>query len=242
MTNVRCIDTLSSVICFLEREGLLSTTKYKMKKLVAHFFLYISVIAILVCDTIIAIRTVNIARFNITTYMFIPTINLGAKALAILFNKACFTSVLNSLESTIFNTHSEVQNEYIQTVDKLAKGFLKILVGLAIAYVVISSLLPFVMNIETLIPSPTEMGKYGVVYKLFNFFMTVYLGSNVVCFDLLFMTLMGLCIAQQNILEQMLMNVYEEAKAISKEGRLSAQLTEMHILKRCVILHETINM
>ncbi|KAK9730325.1 7tm Odorant receptor [Popillia japonica] len=171
----------------------------------------------------------------------IPVANLGAKLLAIWWNKKSFFSLMKYLESPEFNAHNEVQNRYIQVVHQFAKVLLKILIAIVAGYVVVTGVSPFITDTAMMIPPPNDMGKYNLFYKIIHIFMQFYLGSTSICHDLLFMTLFGLCIAQLNILQHKLLNVYEEALELSVEVGLSSRFTEKQLLKDCVILHETIH-
>ncbi|KAI4468382.1 chitinase [Holotrichia oblita] len=118
---------------------------------------------------------------------------------------------------------------------------LKILAGVVAIYISVTGILPFIANTTMMIPPPIDVGKFSLLYKIVHILMVLYLGSNSICYDLLFMTLLGLCIAQQNILEQKLLHVYEEALKISIKDGHSTVYIEKQILKHCVILHQTIN-
>ncbi|GJQ66207.1 hypothetical protein Trydic_g4265 [Trypoxylus dichotomus] len=79
-----------------------------------------------------------------------------------------------------------------------------------------------------IIPTPFEMGKYDVIYKAMHVVMCVYLGLNSTSFDVLYMTLLGICIAQLYILEEMLMHVYEEAREVRRQALYHPFISTIH--------------
>ncbi|KAK9709301.1 7tm Odorant receptor [Popillia japonica] len=244
MTKIPCTNTLSPIRWFLLKEGLFPTSNsnnLSLLKLLVNFIFYSIIFSILVADLIKTIKARNTVMFNTMTCVVIPVANLAAKIMAIWWNKESFLSLVNDLDSIAFNNHSQTQNQYIQIVNKLAKIFLKILVGVVAIYIVVTGILPFLIDTTMMIPPPVDMGQFTLFYKIIHIIMVLYLGSASICHDLLFMTLLGLCIAQQNILEQKLLNIHEEAVKISTETGFSNRFTEKQILKQCVVLHETIN-
>lgn len=244
MARITCMDALSAIKWFLLKAGLFPVDNCKsftFFKLLCNFIFYSIIFSILLIDLINSIRTRNSAIFNMISCTIIPVANLGAKLLAIWWNKKSFFSLMKYLESPEFNAHNEVQNRYIQVVHHFAKVLLKILIAIVAGYVVVTGVSPFITDTAMMIPPPNDMGKYNLFYKIIHIFMQFYLGSTSICHDLLFMTLFGLCIAQLNILQHKLLNVYEEALELSVEVGLSSRFTEKQLLKDCVILHETIH-
>ncbi|GJQ66210.1 hypothetical protein Trydic_g4268 [Trypoxylus dichotomus] len=108
------------------------------------------------------------------------------------------------------------------------------------AYILIGSFLPLLVDISLSIPAPFDTGKYDIIYKVAHFFATGYLAFNTLGLDMLFLTLLSICVAQLNILQERLSKVLEDAR---KECKSNTKLTlEVHsILRDIVILHETIN-
>lgn len=242
MTRVNCIDTLSPITWFLIKEGLFPSRKYtylQLTKLFINLLFYSCIVSILVLDIINTIKTRNMVMFNKITCITIPILNLAAKSLAVLHNRESFLSLVEDLKSATFNTHNETQNNFIQLVDKLIKSLLKLLLAVVSIYIATTIFLA-VAKTTMVIPAPIEMGKYNLLYKFVHVLMTLYLGCNSISFDVLFVTLLSLCIAQLNILEQRLINVHEDINILT-DSEYSKQFAEKYMVSHCVILHEMIN-
>ncbi|GJQ66211.1 hypothetical protein Trydic_g4269 [Trypoxylus dichotomus] len=151
------------------------------------------------------------------TCILIPMVNYWAKSFTLMVNKRCFQSILLDLGSNTLNAHSEILNEHIQFIYRTSRLLLSLT-----------------------IPAPFETGKYDIIYKIGHFFATGYLAFNTIGFDILFLTLLSLCVAQLNILEERLSNGLDDAED-SCEDRNRLGLEIHTILREIVILHETVN-
>lgn len=181
MNKINCIDTLSPVTWYLTREGLFPAKRYTylhLIKLLINLLFYSLIVNILTLNLIKAISTKNVVLFNKVTTIFLPILNILAKALAILVNRASFLSILEDLKSATFNNHSESNNNYIQIVDRLSKMMLKVFIVSSVIYIFMTSILPVVTNLTLMIPPPIYMGKYSLLYKFVHLLMAIYLGCN----------------------------------------------------------------
>lgn len=167
-------------------------------------------------------------------------VNYSAKSWTLLSNKQCFFSILMDLESGIFNKHSEKLNEHIKFIYRVSRIIYRYFVLALFAYLLVGSFLPIIINIGLIIPSPFEDGPFDIYYRMYHFFATAYMAFNTVGFDVLYLTLISLCVAQLDILKERLSNVFQEVKLSYDEDGVGKK-TPQQILKECVMLHQLIN-
>lgn len=152
-------------------------------------------------------------------------------------------SLLDYLRSDVFNSHSEELNVYVRFVYRISELMWKYYAVVIAAYLSVATIAPLAIDMKTMtIPPPFDMGKYGIVYKILHAILCTYLGLNSLCFDVLFMSLLGLCIAQLYILEKRLIHVFEEAKeTCENRDTKEMSLCEEKTLKFCIVLHESLS-
>ncbi|GJQ66728.1 hypothetical protein Trydic_g15859 [Trypoxylus dichotomus] len=169
--------------------------------------------------------------------IIIPEINLVAKGLAIIVHRRRFLSLLDDLNSDPFNGHSDKLNIHIQLVHKFGGIMLRIFRTSIVVFLIIASVLPIVTNQHILIPSPIELGRFSILYEIVHLMFSTYMGINSICFDVLYVCIIAVCIAQLDILRDRLIHVYEDSiDTIQGKYRTTDEL-----LVECVILHEMIN-
>lgn len=246
-----CTDPIIKNLSVLGKEGLLPTDKFTllhMLKITFHALFFSLMTGINIANIVSAIKTGSDMELNRATCIIIPLTQTLIKGVTILINKKHFYLVLKDLRSDIFNSHSMNLNVHIELVYKVS-DLLRKYYSLAIgAFIFVAAILPFITNIRMMMPPPFEMGKYVFFYKFLHFLMTIYLAVNSISLDVMYMSLMALCIAQLNILEERLMNVFEESRSKGSE-HLPAEdsfnsefiVVEQTILKQCIALHEKIN-
>lgn len=241
MARMSCINALSRTSWILLIEGLLPTEVLKRRqvlKLILHSLWAAFILNLMFHNIVNGIKANNFMLINRMVYVLMPVMTSFAKSVAVLTNKKCFISLLKDLRSNIFNRHSEKQNEHIQFVDKISKIMLRYFTITMGLFLSVACLLPIITNVRILIPSPYNLGRYEILYKILHFFVILYMGLNAACFDLLYLSLMGLCIAQLNILQENL--TYPLKSAYTLDSKIIDGNVE-ECLRHCVILHEMIN-
>lgn len=251
MARVMCIDPIIKILHILEKEGLLPRNKFKLTQIVKIIFHIISFSLILSINIIVIVQAIqkgSAMEFIRATYIIIPITQLIFKGATILINKQCFALLLDDLRSDIFNSHSIKLNahiEFVYKVSDLLQKYYTLAIGL---FIFVTAILPFIFNIRMMMPPPFDMGRYIFFYKIIHFLMTIYMAIHSISYDVMYMSFMALCIAQLSILQERLMNIFEEsgtksAEDLSVENNFSRKFifVEQRILKQCIVLHDKIN-
>lgn len=252
LLKVNSVDAMIRVNCmkiFENSQRILSTSGLWLKptittsavlKLILNILFNVTVSTVICQNISKAVKEKNIKVFNRMICVSVGMMTYFSKSLSIMINKKCFYSILFDLESKTFNTHSDTLNRHlwnIYRISKLVRGYF--IMALAV-YMAIGSLLPFFLNVGYIIPPPFHSAKYDIVYKVAHFLGTGYLAFNTIGLDTLFLSLLSLCVAQLNILEGKLTEVFGDAKHNTKND--TEIKLEVHIiLQEIVILHERIN-
>lgn len=241
MVKMNCIEPLMRVSNVLLREGLYPKEKLEnlqLVKIILHFGFYALILSCVVMNGVDAVKTGNAMALNHATCIFFPTFNLAVKAMVVLRKRKYFLSLMEDLRSDVFNSHSEKLNEYVKFVHRTTELILRYYTIVMSAYVSITSVLPFVTNAKMMIPPPFDMKQYVVIYNILHVFIGAYLALNAASFDVLFMSLLGSCIAQLYILEQRLINMFEESREKCKDqNSMPLASKEAIIVKECILLY-----
>lgn len=255
MTRVMCIHPIKKNLSILGKEGLLPNDKFKftqLLKITAHALFFTLIMAINITIIVKAIKKGSGMELNRATCITIPIAQLIFKAVALLINNEYFNLVMEDLKSDIFNNHSMELNihiEFVYKVSELLRKYYTIAIGL---FLFVTAFLPFVSNVRLMMPPPFDMGKYMVFYKFIHFLMTIYMAINSISYDVIYMSLITLCIAQLNILQERLVKIHEESRRmlenkdvehLSMEDDSNGKfiIGEELILKKCIVLHDRIN-
>lgn len=257
MSRITCIDPIIKILNLLRKEGLLPNNKFKLKQIlqiIVHALFFTLIMSINITNIVKAIKTNNGMELNRVTCITIPIAQLLLKGLALLMNKKYFFLILDDLKSDTFNSHSVKLNVYIEFVYKLSDLLRKYYILAISLFVLVAAILPFISNMRLMMPAPFYMGKYIFFYKIIHLLMTIYLATNSISLDVMYMSLMALCIAQLNILEEKLINIFEESRkafqsrdikdTVMEEetgSNIKFAIAEQNILKECIIHHEKIN-
>lgn len=226
-------------------EGLLPENlidELSISTFIFHFVTGMCTLALIVFSMVEAIKVHNSMVLNQQACVFMSAVTVLAKVFAIVRNKSCFVSVIDDLKSHTFNAHDEQQNEHIQFVDRITKLILRYYVVVGVTFLLFSCLLPFILDVKMVIPPPFEVGKFEILYKFVHFTVISYMVLNSVTFDVLYMSIMGLCIAQLIILRERLISVAQgdnNTKAVKKYKDTYRDAEQ--VLKECVLLHEMLN-
>lgn len=247
MTKVMCLDTLKTVIYILSKEGLLFSekiTKFGILKVAVNFSLAAVLNALAILNIISGIKANNMELVNWMVCVLIPALLCATKAVTFVINRKCFLSILQDLSSLSFNAHNYRLNRHIHLIDRVSTLLLKYFIIADIVIIIAFCILPFAINMRMVVPPPFHTGRFDVLYKLFHLILCSYVGGNMASFDTLYMTLMGLGVAQLNILKERLTDVFEDVNNLAKvtgESILSEiNAGALHILKECIILHKII--
>ncbi|GJQ66199.1 hypothetical protein Trydic_g4258 [Trypoxylus dichotomus] len=173
--------------------------------------------------------------------VFIPTLIFVAKISTLFINKENYLWLLETLRGDVFNTHSESLNEHVQLVKQVGKVLLTYLAITMTVFLSIVSLLPLFINMDLLIPLPYRFDKFESYYKLCHLFITGYLCINSACLDLLFLSMLGLCMAELNILEERLSNILPDTLGKYESETFNLEFLVEEYLVECIVLHDTIN-
>lgn len=245
MSTINCLQPLSASYWLLKTFGLWPVhklTKIIVLKLILYFLIDMFVTSMAIHNIINAIRSKNIPLFNWMTCILPVFLNWNMKIITLFKNRNVLFSILDDLRSTTFNVHSQELNKHIQRIDRISKLLAKYFEAAVVVFILIFCLMPFVTDIKLALPPSFNLGKYDVLYKMGHLFVTIYLGTSSVAYDILYMSFMTLCVAQLNILQDRLTNIYEDAKDRHRNDVLKPVESLLgEILQECVILHETIN-
>ncbi|KAK9708266.1 hypothetical protein QE152_g27316 [Popillia japonica] len=182
----------------------------------------------------------KLAHLFATAYFSINSASIDALYLSLI---ALCTAQLQILERKLINVLEDAEaiseNFHGKNLNTAAEDILKECIVL---HDTINSILPFFTNMPVMIPASFNTGEYDVIYKLAHLFATAYFSINSASIDALYLSLIALCTAQLQILERKLINVLEDAEAISENfhGKNLNTAAE-DILKECIVLHDTIN-
>ncbi|KAK9731034.1 7tm Odorant receptor [Popillia japonica] len=114
-----------------------------------------------------------------------------------------------------------------------------LLVG--VTFIVFTCLLPFVIDVKLAIPPPYDMGNFDFFYKVIHFGVMFYLFLNSVICDVLYITILGLCIAQLVILQEKLLDISVETNSAEPHNQRRFHSEVEKDLKQIIILHMMIN-
>lgn len=253
MARIMCTDPIVKNLNILGKEGLLPSNNFKLTqilKITFHVIFFSLATAINVANIVNAIENGSDMELNRATCVLIPLTQLIFKGVTILINKEYFFLLLDDLKSDAFNSHSiklNVHIEFVYKVSDLLQKYYTVAIG---SFIFVVAILPFVSNMRLMMPAPFDMGKYMFFYKIIHFFMTVYLATNSISLDVMYMSLIALGIAQLNILHEKLVNVFKDSRTLSENKYVGEDLeesdskfavTEQEILKQCIVHHEKIN-
>lgn len=242
MTRISCARTIEKPKRILSMSGVWPTakiTKYTVLTMVFNLTFDIVVLTIIVLNIVNALKFKKMNVLNKMICIIISMINYIAKSTTLTINKECFMSIIQDLETTTFNRHSEELNNHIENIYNNSNLVFKYFVFMLAVYSLIGSILPMVVDLGITIPAPFYTGRYEFLYKVLHFFATGLLSCNTIGLDTLCLTLISLGIAQMNILQERLKNVLEDReKAYGKEYLLKLKVNRT--LRECVILHEKI--
>lgn len=243
--KLSCIAVLARPILVLRISGLWPAKELNLVVILKFLFnilIDLATVSVVFHNIEIAVRTKNIRLLNWMTCILLPLTNFYIKTIPLWIHRNYFLSTIYELNSPAFNSHSDEHNKYIQTIEKLSKLILRYFAMAMTIFVSIFSILPFFTNMPVMIPASFNTGEYDVIYKLAHLFATAYFSINSASIDALYLSLIALCTAQLQILERKLINVLEDAEAISENfhGKNLNTAAE-DILKECIVLHDTIN-
>lgn len=242
MNKVNCFYVISKATWIHLKQGLILSEELRIVEIfrsILHYIIHIFMLSILVLNINNGIKSQNVSLVNRMVCLLIPVSNLIAKALTLQKNRKCFLRLLEDLQSDAFNTHSEKSNTHIQFVDKIRALMLKYFMITIGVFLLVGSVLPVIINIDLLIPNPIRDGRYEVIYRILHFIGTTYFGFNSGCFDVLYVSLIAMCIAQLKILEEELVNIVGNSSEREFIELGNGNLKER--LKQCVVLHVTID-
>lgn len=247
MKKVKCSDTVKTVISILSKEGLLfgrEITKFDIFKAALNLLLSGVINVFIILDIINAVKVNNTKMANWMICVLIPVVGYVTKEFTLMINRKYFFSILQDLSSLNFNSHNDRQNRHIHLIDKTSSLLLKYFLISDSVIIVSFCVLPFAINIRMVVPPPFDTGRFDVLYKLFNLIASTYIGYNMTFLDVLYMTMMGLGIAQLNILKERLTEILEDANnlvVLEKDYNLHETDTiATRILRECVDLHQMI--
>lgn len=236
---MNCLQVVSKPSWILLKLGLLpSKNKQKMwlLKTISHCLLYTFMLSLLILNILKGIRLNKAMFVNRMISLFIPGLNLLAKFLSIRKNDIYYLSALENLKSDIFNIRNKKTNQHIQLAEKISTLLLRYFAITISAIVFAACVLPIAIKTEPLIPCPIYIGKYVIFYNILHFPFIVYFAINTSCFDVLYMTLLGICIAQLTILEERLVSL--ENIDVGDINKASRDVEEA--LRECIALHKMI--
>lgn len=245
MTKISCVEAISKISDSLLLHGLLPTKKikrYQLLKVILQIVFYFVVLNLIIKNIVNALRKSDMILLNrMVCAMLIPVSMLLAKVIAVFKNKHYFFIILEYLDSNIFNDHNEELNRNIQKIAYIARLILRYYTIVGAAYLSLSTFLPMVMDISLLLPMPYNIGKFNVYYKYIHLLVMVYLTFQSLYFDMLYLSLLGLCVAQVHILQMKLRDIFENSKEKATLYAVELNVITEEILKECVILHKLLD-
>lgn len=249
MVHVNCSEPLRKPMWILKTAGLwpLGTiTKFVALKYLGNVIYDIVFLYIVLHNIVNAVVSKNINLLNWMTCVFMPLINYYAKNITLFANKRYLISILDDINGDAFNRHSDKLNRHIQSILRISNIIIRYFAFVLTSFISAFGLLPFVTNTRPLIPAPFDVGKYENLYNIAHLFACIFIGTASTGLDVFFMSLMTLCAAQLDILEEMLRDIWDDANETFRNPLLKKRFDTIHdvvqqTLTECVILHETIN-
>lgn len=247
MYHVCCKETLSTPRWFLEKSGAWPSKTLTLSgilKLLINLTVNITVFILIIMNAINALESNNMMLLNWMICILIPLVTFCGKLITLVKNKKCFFSIINCMESDIFNSHDEKLNQYVRKIHNILKLLSKYFIVAVTILVSMFCILPFVKNSMEILPAPFDTGNYDILYKIAHLLVFLYYSFVSISLDTLNLTLLALGGAELDILKEKLLNVIEDAKAYccsDIKQRTSTENVIENILRDCVILHELIN-
>lgn len=244
MAKISCLEPLRVSSNVLSKHGVLFTkniTKLDILKIILNFLYIILLETFVILNIRYGIAVNDMALVNWMICIKIPILYYTAKMLTLLINRRYLLSILRDLNSEVFNGHTEELNRHVQKIRDISNLTLKYFALAVGIFLVVTCILPFVINIRIIMPAPFYTGGYDVFYKIPHLIAFTYFGLNAVSFDIFYMTLIGLAISQLNILQERLINVKENAVNIAANNNQENLTTiTTRLLKECFIQHQMI--
>lgn len=238
--NMHCLEVVAKPTSILLKQGLLPS-RHKQKlwilKTTLHCLLYFLVLSLLILNILKGIRLNKPMFVNRMIAFILPGLNLLAKFLGIRKNGKHYLLLVENLKSDIFNIRNKKLNKHIQVVERISGLVLRYFAMIVGVLILVAAVLPILINTEPLIPCPVDIGKYAILYNIFHLPFILYFAINSLCYDILLMSLLGICIAQLKILEERLGNLKD---FISIDVNKTLKELEYASLGECITLHKMI--
>lgn len=237
---MNCFHVISISRRILLKQGLLpSRNKRKLRilKMMLHCLMYTIALSVLLINIIKGIRQHNPMFVNRMMCIVIPMLNILAKWLAILKNEKYYLSVLVMLKSDIFNTSDNKLSRHILLVEKISRLMSRYFIVTIGALFLVAGVLPIITEIEPLMPCPVDIGQYRILYNILHMPVAFYFAINSIGFDLLLMSLLGICVGELSILEERLVGL--ENSNARNVNVISSNVQKA--LNECLVLHQMIN-
>lgn len=242
MDRINCGRTIEKPKFILSTSGVWPTAKTTIPTIFSIVFnlcFETMVLTIVTFNILDAIKYKQINLLNKMICIAIAVINYIAKTGTLTINKKCFLSIIEDLESDVFNGHSRKLNNHIHNIYNNCNLVFRYFAVVLVMYSLIGSILPMIVDIPLTIPVSFYRGKYQFQYKIFHFFFTALLSYNTIGLDILCLTLISVSIAQMDILQERLINVLEDCKETCG-NKYFLNLEVERNLRECVILHKKI--
>lgn len=243
MVRVKCAAALESSKWILSILGVWMQDKITtLQKIQIFIGICTNIAAILIIyqNIVNAAKLKDYGYLNRMTCLLAEDITYTAKWFTLMVNRKYFEAILLDIDSQAFNTHNETLNAHIEYICRTSRILLGYLVIVIAIYLTVGSILPIFLNISLVIPSPFESDVYDSVYMFAHLYMCCYLAIGVMGLDLLYLTLLSMCLAQLNILNGRLVKIAESIRA-TNELKMVTIVQNYTIVREIVRLHDAIN-
>lgn len=236
MRNIRCSDALITTKWMLRKSGIWPLKKmnfFDKIKLIINWAYALSLMVMVLFEAANIWRNYQkLAEILCTVF---PSISYLCKLVALVCKKKHFFAIIDSMDSTIFNSHPEEQKIPIIITIKVSRMAAKVFRVLIVLLIMLYLIFPILDHNALPIPISFKLGNYFYLMHFYQMSALILIAWNITCIDLLFTTFTGLAAAQIDILERKLLT---SMKDIGNSQDFNQSIAST--LRSCIQLHVAI--
>lgn len=239
MAKMNCLEPLRITLYILSKNGFVVTGKItgiNVMKIMLNIAFLIITYSMIILNIRKAMTASDTGLANWMLCILVPMVYYAAKGFTLLVKRDRLLSILEDLQSDVFNRHGEILNRHVRRVNTLSRLLLQYFAVAAFIVMIVCCFLPFVVNMRMMVPYPFEAKKFEIPYKLCHMVLIAYFAVNSATFDVFYMGLLGLGISQLNILNERLKDAPNKQFFRTRDADIQMKRS----LGECVALHKMI--
>lgn len=183
------------------------TLVYKIKTFLSWFF----AIGLLVVQLMQAINDIkDFAKLSETLYIMVAVLGYIIKLGVFTYRKEKFLEMVNFLKGPIFTSYPDEYDHFMKKNIKYASLAANTLKYFFMSCVVLYLIFPIIDQVPLPFPFPYELGRYTFVMYAFQIAAEGYAAWNNACIDTLCTCMMGVAVAQLEILSEKIIHIKKD--------------------------------